>query len=169
RMSLRTPPGSPPASCAAEGRKPCAPPSLFCGIYAQAAAESHETLRGAASRGPRSGPLQRALERAEVTLVVPPPSRRARVERLAHLPDAGRLHGVAGLVKSEASLVPCEPAMGEQTLERRARRAHQLVVIEVEDVVAEHGAPVRHQPPVAAVVVGDVLEVERVGHAVIEV
>jgi len=71
--------------------------------------------------------------------------------------------------KVEARLVPVEAAEGDQSLRRRARLAHQRIVIEIQDVLAVEGLPVRHQAAVLPEVVTNVHQVERVAHPLIQV
>src|ERR1700674_2698218 len=110
-----------------------------------------------------------SLQYRQLASIVPRAARGALIESLAHLPDARGLDGTRAMRQVEARLVPVEAAECDQSLRRRARLAHQRIVIEIQDVLAVEGFPVRHQTAVLPEVVTDVHQVERVAHPLIQV
>ena len=99
---------------------------------------------------------------------MPRTPRGAPVQRLAHLPDTGRLHRARRAGQLEELRIPLQAWRGKQRARARLGGADEAIIVEVDDVRREEPLPVSHQAAVLAVEVARVHEVERVTHALVQ-
>ena len=72
------------------------------------------SARSGASNEDRAGVPEGLQKRPQMALVAPPAADRARIERLADLPGAGRDDRTPGFVKGQAAVVPWQAAVVEK-------------------------------------------------------
>src|SRR5215472_16093760 len=107
---------------------------------------------------------ERLAQRLELTLVVAPSSDRTLADRLPHLPAARCQHRSVDAVEFQTARIPREAEVCEHAPGPELRVFEEGLVADLEQQVRwECRTPVRHQPPVLAVVVREVAEIRCVG------
>ncbi len=102
-----------------------------------------------------------SFQMPEMLVVVAPVAERARVDWLAHLLRARRLHGTVGLVELHAVFLERQAAMREDPAHLRLEIGDRLLVVDVQHLARQHAMPVLHRLVVLAVVVGELRHVVR--------
>ena len=87
----------------------------------------------------------------------------------ANFPDAGGFDRPPCGGDRRAALIPAQPKERKYLFQLGFLVPHQSIVIDIDNVVGEQRFPMRHEPPVLAIVMSDIQKVQGVAHAWIKI
>lgn len=108
-------------------------------------------------------------QRPEAAFVVPPLRFGRRLKRLANLPFAARLYGARILVERRNARAPRQIEKVEEPARFARKMRNRVPMDDVDHGEPGRGPPMVHQAPIAAPVIGDVLNVRRPTRLQIEI